>query len=94
MNCRMSEVVRSSFPGLLHVTTAAGWDQIAIDGRIVAGIDLFSGGRYDIHSMVSPPYPDDLSGSGRLDKGPKHAGYVVISIDPAALQMGDARIKQ
>ena len=88
MNCRMSEVLRNSLPGLLHLSTEAGWDQIALDGRVVAGIDL------DIHMMVSPPYPDDLAGSERLLKGPKNAGYVVISIDPAGLQLGDARINQ
>ena len=94
MNCRMSEIMRNSLPGLFHVTTPAGWDQIALDGQVVAGIDLNYGGRYDIHMMVSPPYPDDLAVSERLLKGPRKTEYVVMSINPAGLQMGDARINQ
>ena len=61
---------------------------------MVAGIDLDFGGRYDIHMMVSPPYPDDLALSERLLKGPRNTEWVVISINPAGLQMGDARINQ
>ena len=68
LNCRVSEVMRNSLPGLFHVTAAAGWDQIAIDGRIVAGVDLCAGGRHDTHMMVSPPYPDDLADARRLEK--------------------------
>ena len=94
MNCRMGEILRNFLPGLFHVTTPAGWDQIALDGQVVAGIDLDYGGGYDIHMMVSPPYPDDLALSERLLKGPRNTEYVVISINPAGLQMGDARINQ
>ena len=94
LNCGVSAVMRNSLPGLFHVTTAAGWEQIAIDGRIIAGVDLCSGGRHDTQIMVSPPYPDDLSDSKRLEKGPRNAGQVIISIDPAGLVLGDARINQ
>jgi len=83
-----------TIPGLFHVTSELGWSGIIKEGKIVPGVDLHYSGRYDIHMLIAPPYPDDLAASGRLHKGDRRGRCVILSINPEGLRLGDARLNQ